>query len=225
MKSTRLMAIAIVVLLAGLLALAAVAQEKTEVRQGEVISVDGQTLTFMENGVVKKAEIPAHWMFNVDGKQVPLSELKPGMKITATLTTKTVEVPGTQVVTIKNGEVVEAQANTIVVRQGTEYKKYTLPSTFKFNVGGEEVDALHLRKGMILNATIIVETPPVKVEEKALKLDAAAPPPPPPPAPAPAPEPEPAKLPKTGSPLPAAGLLGLLLVGGGACLTLFRRLA
>lgn len=226
MKNTRILVVAVVVL-AALLSLAAFAQEKVEVRQGEVIQVDGNNLTFMENGVVKTAVIPEGVTFGVDGKQVPITELKPGMKITATVTTKTVTVPATKVVTIRDGEVIETNMNTIVVREGKKYTKYTLPHTFKFIIKGKEVDVLSVRKGMILNATITVETEPQVMEEKQIKLEASTPAPAPAPAPEPAPAAaaEPAALPKTGSPLPAAGLLGLLFVFGGACLTLVRRAA
>jgi hypothetical protein len=225
MNMKKLTLIATVVLLAGLLSLAAFAQdeiveEKTEVRKGEVIHVDGQTLTFLENGVVKTAEIPADRVFNVDGKQLKLADLKPGMKVTATLKTKTITIPGTKAVTIRNGEVVQAHTNAVVVREGKKYTKYIMPDTFRFDVDGKLVDVHHLKKGMILNATIITETPPQVVEEKTLKLDATMPEP----EPTPAPAPKPATLPKTGSPLPSAGLLGLLFVFCGACLTLFRRL-
>ena len=56
-----------------------------------------------------------------------------------------------------------------------------------------------------------------------LAVYAAAPAPAPEPAPAPAPAPEAPKMPKTASPLPLVGLLGLFLTGASFGIRKFRR--
>jgi LPXTG-motif cell wall-anchored protein len=116
-------------------------------------------------------------------------------------------------------------------------QEFKIPKGQKFKVNGQDLDAWGLKKGMIVNATKVVEQP-VEVVAKQAKLTGSMPPPPPPPAPdqpilvavvvpaaAPAPAAPaaaPAALPKTGSSLPLIGLLGLLsmLCAGG--LRLFR---
>ena len=101
------------------------------------------------------------------------------------------------------------------------------------------VDAFGLRKGMVVNATRITETPSTVVAEQRHTTGTMPPPPPAPPAdvpilvvvaaPTPAPAAEtasaaaaPAKLPKTASNLPLLGLLGLLCLSASFALKLFR---
>jgi hypothetical protein len=57
----------------------------TTVRNGEVVTVAGGTLVYREGGVNKKVVPPSDFKFMVDGKPVVVSELKPGMKLTATI--------------------------------------------------------------------------------------------------------------------------------------------
>jgi LPXTG-motif cell wall-anchored protein len=102
-------------------------------------------------------------------------------------------------------------------------QQFKIPNNQKFNVDGQMVDAWGLKKGMKISATKVVEEP-ITVVEQQRKLTGTMPPPPPaPPADLPvivfvrvAPpvetvaETAPAALPKTGSPLPLIGFLGLL---------------
>jgi hypothetical protein len=57
------------------------------VREGEVVQVSGATLLYREGGKVKKVVPPKGYKFNVEGKEVGLNELKPGMKLSATVVT------------------------------------------------------------------------------------------------------------------------------------------
>jgi hypothetical protein len=59
----------------------------TTVRNGEVVRVVGSTLTYREDGQVKTVTVPSGFKFNVDGKQVGISELRPGYKLTAEVVT------------------------------------------------------------------------------------------------------------------------------------------
>ena len=54
-------------------------------------------------------------MFTVDGKQVSVRELKPGMRGTATITTRTTVTPVT-VTEVKNGTVVQASGANVIIR-------------------------------------------------------------------------------------------------------------
>ncbi|MGH9796514.1 MAG: hypothetical protein ACRD5G_17275, partial [Candidatus Acidiferrales bacterium] len=63
---------------------------QTEVRRGEVVYVSGNNLVVrMEDGQVKNFVIPDDFRFNVDGKQLSVNELTPGMRLTQTITTTT----------------------------------------------------------------------------------------------------------------------------------------
>lgn len=206
---------------------ALIAQETNyEVKSGTVVAVfNDQLVVKMSNGETKQVTVPAGFMFTVDGKQVGLNELTPGTNLTAVIkTTKTPETVKTT--TIKNGEVIKVVGGTLVVRTEGKTKQVTVPKGFQFIVDGKKVGLDQLTPGMKLNAEIV--TTSVKtVETKDVKIGGATPPKPEPvaaPAPAPAPAPEPAaaepakKLPKTGSHLPLAAVLGTLLLAAGVAM-------
>jgi hypothetical protein len=75
----------------------------TEIRNGEVVRVVGNTVWIRENGKVKSYPVPKDFKFNVDGQQVGVDQLRPGYKVTAeiiksaehTVKTRTVEASGT----------------------------------------------------------------------------------------------------------------------------------
>ena len=47
---------------------------------GTIVYVQGRSVSArLDNGEVRSFRVPANFMFNVDGKQVPVSELKRGM--------------------------------------------------------------------------------------------------------------------------------------------------
>jgi hypothetical protein len=113
----------------------------------------------------------------------------------------------------------------LTMEDGTN-QQFKIPKGQKFNVDGKMVDAFELRKGMKVTATKVVTVPETVVNQKKMLTGEMPPPPPPPPdqpiliadekpAPAPAAEPAPAELPKTASPLPLLGLLGVLSMAGG----------
>ncbi|MGC2196515.1 MAG: LPXTG cell wall anchor domain-containing protein, partial [Terriglobales bacterium] len=114
-------------------------------------------------------------------------------------------------------------------------QSFKIPKGQKFNVDGQTLDAFGLKKGMRISATKVVEVPETVItQEKKLTGKLPPPPPPPPadvpilvaaaePAPAPAEEAAPEKLPKTGSPLPLIGLLGLLFSGTSFGMRMLRR--
>lgn len=65
----------------------------TTVRNGEVVQVVGGTLLYREGGQSKKVVPPKDFKFMVDGKEVGLGELRPGMKLTATIVTEVEKAP------------------------------------------------------------------------------------------------------------------------------------
>src|SRR5262245_56445771 len=80
----------------------------TEDRKVEVLSVDGNRVVVRgEKGVTQEITVPDDFRFNVNGQMVPVSELKPGMKGSATITTTTTLKP-VQVTEVRNGEVMQA---------------------------------------------------------------------------------------------------------------------
>lgn len=193
----------------------------------------------MEDGTVRHiSHVSESARINVDGREIGIHELKPGMKLERTITTTTTPQTVTTVQTV-TGKVwhVAPPKTVILTLENGENQQFTVPDGQKFTINGQETDVWHLKKGMTVSATKVVEVPETVVAHQR-QLTGSAPPPPPPlpsdapvliakaeptPAPAAAPAAEPAALPKTGSPLPLIGLLGLLFTSTSLCLRLVRR--
>jgi hypothetical protein len=192
------------------------------IEHGEVAYVSGNDLYVkMEDGSIRHfANVSESVRVDVDGQQLGIHDLKPGMKLQRTITVTT--TPKT-ITTVKSvtGKVWHVSPPNIVIltlEDGTN-QEFKIPKGQKFTVDGQETDAFGLRKGMMVSATKVVEEP-INVVEQQRKLTGSMPPPPPAPpadvpiliataAPAPTPA-APAELPKTASLLPLIGLLGTL---------------
>jgi LPXTG-motif cell wall-anchored protein len=215
----------------------------TQVKPFEVISVDGNRVVLRSAEGTKEYTVPEGFRVNVDGRDIPVSELKPGMKGTATITTITTVKPVT-VTEVRNGEVYSATGGSVVIRGPKGFQGFTQGDVDKRNVtiirDGQPVKISDLHAGDRLTATIVTERPPQILTERQVKASAsggveaerpapAAPAAAPAPAPAAAPPaeaaPAPHKLPKTASPLPLAGLIGVASLGVGALLNWRRRRA
>jgi ribosomal protein L21E len=217
---------------------------QVQVEHGEVVRVEGNNLFIkMEDGSLRDfANVSEGAKVMVDGKELGIHDLKPGMKLQRTITTTTTPKMVTTVQTV-TGKVWHVSPPTSIVLQledGTT-QKFSIPKNQKFMVNGEEKDAWGLKKGMMISATKVVEEPQSVVEHER-QVTGTMPPPPTPPAPdqpiliaivrAPAPAPAPAsgpapaeepQLPKTGSLLPVVGLLGALALAAGIGLGVARR--
>ena len=215
------------------------ATTQTTVEHAEVLLVNGNDLVVkMEDGSIRHiANVPESARVDVDGQQLGIHDLKPGMKLTRTITTTTVPktVTTVQSVTGKVWHVNPPTSVILTLEDGTN-QQFKIPKGQKFNVDGNMVDAWGLKKGMKVSATKIVEVPVTEVE-KQRKLTGSMPPPPPAPpadqpilvasaAPmpaAPAAAEAPAALPKTGSQLPLVGMLGCLFLAASLGLKSMRR--
>jgi len=200
------------------------ATKQVQVQHGTVITVSGNDLWAKDDAgqIHHFANVPESARVTVDGKQLGIHDLKPGMTISrTTITTTTPQV--TTTVKSVTGKVwyVNPPKSVILTMEDNKNQEFKIPNGQKFNVDGQMVDAWGLKKGMTVNATKVVEAPTVVVAQKA-KLTGEMPPPPPPPpadvpilvveevaAPVQVAQAAPA-LPKTGSELPLIGLLGLL---------------
>jgi hypothetical protein len=140
------------------------AQSKEVVRvdRGEVMAVEGNDLIVkMENGSIRHFEsIPESAKITVDGKQLGIHDLKPGMKLQRTITTTTTPQVVTTIETVKGKVWYIAAPNTVILtlENGTN-QSFKIPKDQKFNVDGQMVDAFGLKKGMLVTATKIVEVP------------------------------------------------------------------
>jgi hypothetical protein len=217
---------------------AGAASTQTTVENAEVVLVDGNDLVVkMEDGSIRHiANVPESARVDVNGQQLGIHDLKPGMKLTRTITTTTVPktITTVQSVTGKVWHVSPPTSVILTLEDGTN-QSFKIPKGQKFNVDGNMVDAWGLKKGMKVSATKVVEVPVTEVEKQKKLTGSMPPPPPPPPADQPilvasaAPMPAapaaeaPAALPKTGSQLPLVGLLGCLFLAASFGLKSIRR--
>ncbi len=155
-----------------------------KVERGEVLAVEGNDLIVrMADGSIRHFEnIPESAKATVDGKQLGIHDLKPGMKLQRTITTTTTPqiVTTVETVTGKVWHVTPPLSVILTLENGTN-QSFKIPKDQKFKVNGEMVDAFGLRKGMVVTATKIVEVPAsVTSQEKSVRGTMPATPPAPP---------------------------------------------
>jgi hypothetical protein len=203
------------------------ATQTISVDRGEVVYASGSDLVLKndDGAIVHFANVTD--TATVDGKQVPVDELEPGMKLERTITTTATPhtVTTVQTVTGKVWHVNPPRFVILTLEDGTNHQ-FDLPNDHKVSVDGRLVDAWALKKGMKISATRVIEAPGVSVARET-KLTGTAPPAiqfaanepifftmlvasPTPPTLA---EAIPASLPETGSSLPLIGLFGVLALG------------
>jgi hypothetical protein len=154
-----------------------------QIRNGVVVYVSGNDLVVKtDDGQVKHLTVPEGATAEVDGKQVSVHNLKPGMKLQQTITTTTTPMTVKTVRTIK-GQVVNVQPPVSVVLKLADgsNKLYKIPEGQKFDIEGTQTDAFALKKGMHVTATVITDEPTTEVaEQKQVTGETPLPPPTPP---------------------------------------------
>lgn len=218
------------------------ATQQVKVERGEIVYVSGNdVIVKMEDGELRHfPNVPDTATIEVDGKQLTVHDLKPGMKVQRTTVTSTTP---RMISTIKyvTGTVwhVTPPLSLILTMEDGKNQSFKIPNGQKFEVNGQMVDAFGLKKGMKITATKVVEVPETVVSQVVTRTGNMPPPPPAPkaelpililvvPAARPAPpvtaaaEPAPTKLPKTGSYFPLSGLLGAFSIALGLGLKALR---
>jgi LPXTG-motif cell wall-anchored protein len=221
------------------------AAKEVQVERGEVVTVAGNDLVVkMEDGTIRHfPNVPASARVTVDGKQLGIHDLKPGMKLQRTITTTTTPQTVTTVQTV-TGKVwyVSPPNSVILTLEDGQNQEFKIPKGQKFDIDGQMVDAFGLKKGMNVKATKIVEVPDTIVATKKSVAGTMPTPPQAPPADAPiliatkeptagapttetaqaTPAAASAKLPKTGSELPLVGILGLAFISASLAIKFAR---
>ena len=220
-------------------------QPTTEVKvdRGTVLLVDGNDLVVKaEDGHLRHfANVPESARATVDGQQLGIHDLKPGMTLERTITTTTTPQ---MITTVKHvtGTVwsVTPPNSVILTLEDGANQAFKIPDGQQFNIDGQMTDAWGLRKGMKISATKVTEVPETVVDQQK-EITGTNPPPDPPadlpilvlvvlPVDAPASDPVPVQtaavapdaLPKTASQLPLIGMLGFLALVSGLGLRAVR---
>ena len=168
--------VAMAVAIVGWTSIAALAQTSTtsQSKAFEVISVQGHQLVVSLPEGTKELTVPDNFRFTVNGKQLSVSELRPGMKGMATITTTTTSTPVT-VTEIKNGTVAYSAGSTIIVRTDDGIKSFTQGEIDKRGVkimrAGKPAQISDFRQGDKLSATIITSMPPKVVTEQEVNAE------------------------------------------------------
>src|SRR5271165_5029868 len=152
---------------------------EVKVDRATVALVSGNDLVVKTEAgkLVHFANVPESARATVDGQQLGIHELKPGMTLERTITTTTTPQTITTVSRV-TGTVWEAIPPTSVIltlEDGTN-QRFHIPEGQQFNIDGQMIDAWGLKKGMKLTATRIVEAPETVVEQHR-EITGAAPPP------------------------------------------------
>jgi len=222
-------------------------QPTTEVKvdRGTVVLVDGNDLVVKaEDGhLVHFANVPESARATVDGQQLGIHDLKPGMTLERTIATTTTPQ---MITTVKHvtGTVwsVNPPSSVILTLEDGTNQAFKIPDGQQFNIDGQMVDAWGLKKGMTVSATKVTEVPETVVDQQK-EITGTTPPPDPPadlpilvvivlPVDARVPDPVPVQtaalapdaLPKTASQLPLIGMLGVLALLSGLALRAVRVL-
>ncbi len=243
-RSSRLILASVLVFLTAGVSSAQTTSASTEVKKFEVIAVDGNDLVVRLPEGTRQINVPPGFVFTVNGKPMSVSDLRPGMSGTATITTTTTVTPVT-VTEVKSGTVALVSGTAVYVRTPEGVRLFTQSELdkrgVKIFVDGKPRAVSELHEGNRLTATIVTTKPPSIVTEKevqaTLAKTAAAPAASAAPAPAPSaaqagapasPAQQPVAttartLPSTAGSLPTVGLAGLVLLAIGAFATRRRR--
>jgi hypothetical protein len=138
----------------------------------------------MEDGEIRHIpNVPESARATVDGKELGIHDLRPGMKLQRTITTTKTPQTVTTVQSV-TGKVFHVQPpnSVILTLENGENQEFKIPKGQKFMINGRETDAWGLQKGMTVTATKVVEVPITVVEHERQVTGTAPPPPPAPPA-------------------------------------------
>ena len=158
---------------------------QVNVERGEVVTVEGNDLMVkMEDGTIRHfPDIPDSARVTVNGQQLSVHDLKPGMKLQRTITTTTTPQTVRTVQTV-TGKVwyVNPPNSVILTLENGQNQSFKIPKDQKFEVNGQMVDAFGLKKGMKVTATKITEAPETIVAQQKTVTGTMPTPPAPPPA-------------------------------------------
>ena len=152
-----------------------------KVERGTVVYFSGNSCVIKaEDGTLRHFDnVPDSVTVTVDGKQLNIHQIQPGMVLERqTITTTTPRMITTVKTVTGTVWVVNPPSMVILTLEDGTNQKFTIPKGQMFTVDGQQTDAFGIRKGMKIDAQKIVEQPETVVSQQ-IKRTGIAPPPPP----------------------------------------------
>jgi hypothetical protein len=154
------------------------ATTSTRIVNATVVSVDGNNVVAEDAaGHATQYTIPDGFRFQFEGRDIGVSDLKPGMHVSATITTTTTTTP-VWVTEIKTGKVLVVSGHSIIVRGPQGNRVFSNKDAEQRNVtvmrNGQVVSLSDLRAGDIFTATIITDEAPRVASEREVQAMAHA---------------------------------------------------
>ena len=134
--------------------LPAAAQAPSSGPTSTVVYAGGDDLVIKSSdGKLLNYTVPASAKFTTGGKQVGLSDLKPGAKLTAPVSGTPQVVTGVQVVKGKVYGITPPNGVTLSLAEGV--KDLTVPAGTTFMVDGKKLTVAELKNDMMVEATVV----------------------------------------------------------------------
>jgi hypothetical protein len=154
-------------------------QRSTEVSDFEVVSVNGNHVVAKDHAGTQEYTVPEDFRFTVGSRKISVRELKPGMKGTMTITTTTTVTP-VHVTEVRNGEVIQVSANSMIIRGPEGFRMFSAQDIEKSSArifkDGQPVAFSALSVGDRLTATIVTNGQPKVVTDREVQATLNRPP-------------------------------------------------
>ena len=138
--------------------------------KGEVVAVGSNWLiaSMATTGEYRVFTVAPNKTAMIDGVSKTVSQLQKGTMLTSDVTVT--EYPLVKrTTTVTSGKVFWASPTSVIVTlENGENKQYAVPSGFKFDVDGRQLEAMQLKPGMMLKGTKIVEEPIIEVTQDSV---------------------------------------------------------
>ncbi len=143
-----------------------------------VVSVDGNKVVAKDAaGKATEYTIPEGFKFQFEGRDIGVADLKPGQRVSATVTTTTTTTP-VYVTEIRTGRVVAVSGQNVIIRGPDGNRVFSNADAEKRKArimrDGQEVSLTELRPGDNLTATIVTDQPLKVVSEREVQAIVSA---------------------------------------------------
>jgi hypothetical protein len=159
-------ALSVLLALTLLIPVAAQAQATVTSRESnfELLAVDGNNLVVRDQNGTRELTVPPDFRFTVDGKSLAVSDLRAGMKGTATITTTTIQRP-VYVTNIKQGTVTYQTARSIQIKEDNgKVHRFTQSEVdergIRLYMGDSPIRVSQLNPGDKVTAVIVTDGKP-----------------------------------------------------------------